>query len=109
MGAIDDFAFACAVDESPGYFTYEGSTMIIVQAAAEAKANLTSFTGTELFMPLVISHESLHVVIKALEGPDTSESLDDVEVIIVDFHGRKIQLTINILAYASDNSGIVFP
>jgi hypothetical protein len=108
MGAIDDFTFACAADNSPGYFTYEGNTMVIIQSAQDAQSGIRSFEGTEPFMALVVSHESIHVVLRRLEGDQVSESLDDVEVII-DHHGRKVQLTINILAFAHDNSGIVHP
>jgi|SRR5437588_4556411 len=108
MGAIDDFTFACAVDHSPGYFTYEGNVMIIIQSINDAKQGINSFEGTEPFIPLVISHESIHVVIKRLEGEQASESLDDLEVLI-EHHGRKVHLTINILAFATDNSGIVLP
>ena len=108
MGAIDDFVFACAIDDSPGYFTYEGNTMLIIQSGDDARSQTQGFVGTEPFMTLVISHESIHVVIKNIEGDAISESLDDVEVLI-DHFGRRIQLTINILSFAQDNSGIVFP
>lgn len=108
MGTIEDFVFACAVDDSPSYFTYEGHTMVIIQSVTDAKSGTTGFEGTEPFIPLVISHESIHVVIKSLEGAECSESLDDLEVII-NHNGRKVQLTINILAFAKDNSGIVLP
>jgi hypothetical protein len=108
MGAIEDFVFACANDDSPGYFTYEGNVMVIIQSGYDAKSGTPGFLGTEPFMDLVISHESIHVVIRDLEGERSSESMDDLEVVI-DHLGRKVQLTINILAYAHDNSGIVHP
>ncbi len=103
---IDDFALACAIDESPAYFTYHKRTMLIIQSAKDAKARVTSFRSIEPFMDALISHESIHVVIAAMEGGDISDSLDDLEV-IVEHGGVKFQVTLNNILFAKDNSGIV--
>ena len=105
---ISDFALACAVDESPPYFTYHNETMLIIQSAQDARAEVNSFESIEPFIDALISHESIHVVIKELEGGDTSDSLDDIEV-IVEHNGTKFQITLNNILFAKDNSGIVLP
>src|SRR3712207_9323965 len=81
---INDFAFACSVDGSiVGYFTYHCQTMLIVQSEQEAKAGINNFGRiAEPFMESFISHESIHVIIKNLEGTEASDSLDEVEVIV---------------------------
>jgi hypothetical protein len=106
--AIRDFALACAVDESPPYFTYHNETMVIIQSAQDARAEVNSFESIEAFIDALISHESIHVVIKELEGGDISDSLDDIEV-IVEHNGTKFQITLNNILFAKDNSGIVLP
>jgi hypothetical protein len=105
---IRDFALACAVDESPPYFTYHNETMVIIQSAQDARAEVNSFESIEPFIDVLISHESIHVVIKELEGGDISDSLDDIEV-IVEHNGTKFQITLNNILFAKDNSGIVLP
>lgn len=105
---IRDFALACAVDESPPYFTYHNETMLIIQSAQDARAGVNSFQSIEPFIDALISHESIHVVIKELEGGDISDSLDDIEV-IVEHNGTKFQITLNNILFAKDNSGIVLP
>jgi hypothetical protein len=108
--AINDFAFACSIDGSiVGYFTYHKQTMLIVQSEHEAKAGVNNFARiAEPFMGTLISHESIHVVIKKLEGTEASDSLDDVEV-IVEHNGRRLQVPLNFIHYTSDNSGILLP
>jgi hypothetical protein len=108
--AINDFAFACSVDGSiVGYFTYHYTTMLIVQSEEEAKAGINNFHRiAEPFMEPLISHESIHVVIKKLEGAEASDSLDEVEV-IVERGGVKLQVPLNFIHYSHDNSGIVLP
>ena len=106
--AINDFVLACAIDNSPGYFTYSGETMLIIQAAQDAKEGKSSFDYIEQFMGALVSHEAIHVAIKRLEGDDTSESLDDIEV-IVEHNGRRFQVTLNNILFASDESGLVVP
>lgn len=66
--AINDYALSCATDQVPGYFTYEGNCMIIVQSKASAKIDKNDFIDIEGFMPSLISHESIHVVITTLEN-----------------------------------------
>lgn len=106
--AISDFALACAIDDSPGYFTYSGETMLVIQAARDAKDGKSSFDYIEPFMGALVSHEAIHVAIKRLEGDETSESLDDIEV-IVEHNGRRFQVTLNNILFASDESGLVIP
>jgi hypothetical protein len=55
----------------------------------------------------LISHESIHVVISRIENSQTSESLDNIEV-IVETGGRRFQVSINNMLFANDQSGIVF-
>ena len=105
---INDFALACAIDESPAYFTYHKKTMLIIQPAQEARTGTRSFRYIEPFMEALISHESIHVVIKKFEGTEVSDSLDDIEV-IVEHQGAKFQVTLNNMLFARDNSGIVMP
>lgn len=105
---INDFALACSIDESPAYFTYHDQSMLIIQSAKDAKARVGSFQFIEPFMEALISHESIHVVIKKLNGAEVSDSLDDIEV-IVEHMGAKYQVTLNNMLFASDSSGIVTP
>lgn len=107
---INDFAFACSIDGSiVGYFTYHKQTMLIIQSEQEARSGINNFGRiAEPFMEALISHESIHVVLNALEDVETSDSLDDIEV-IVERDGIKLQVPLNFIHYASDNSGIVLP
>jgi hypothetical protein len=101
---INDFAFACSIDGSRvGYFTYHKQTMLIIESKINNFARIA-----EPFMEALISHESIHVVIKKLEGTGASDSLDDIEV-IVEHNGRKRQVPLNFIHYTSDNSGILLP
>jgi hypothetical protein len=103
---INDFALACAIDGSPAYFTYHNQTMLIIQSAQDAKAGAGSFHYIEPFIEALISHESIHVVIKKFAGAEVSDSLDDIEV-VVEHRGAKFQVTLNNMLFARDNSGIV--
>jgi hypothetical protein len=107
---INDFAFACSIDGSiVGYFTYHELTMLIVQSEQEARTGVNNFIKiAEPFMEALISHESIHVVINKLEGLKISDALDDVEV-IVERDGKRLQVPLNFIHYASDDSGIVLP
>jgi hypothetical protein len=72
---------------------------------------LKLFSDFEVIQPFVealISHESVHVVIKKLEGANISDSLDDIEI-IVERDGVKFQVTLNNILFAQDTSGIVTP
>jgi hypothetical protein len=104
---INDFALACSIDGSvAGYFTYHKQTMLIIQAEEEARSHINNFKFIEPFMGALISHECIHVVIKNIEGIETSDSLDDIEV-IVEHNGVKLQVTLNNILFAKDDSGIV--
>lgn len=107
---INDFAFACSIDGSiVGYFTYHKQTMLIVLSEEEAKSGVNNFVRiAERFIGALISHESIHVVVNGLENVEASDSLDDVEV-IVERDGVKLQVPLNFIHYASDNSGVVLP
>jgi hypothetical protein len=103
---INDFALACAIDGSPAYFTYHKQKMLIIESAQDAKAGIQSFKYIEPFMEALISHESIHVVIKKFEGDEVSDSLDDIEV-VVKRRSARFQVTLNNMLFARDNSGIV--
>jgi hypothetical protein len=103
---INDFAFACALDESPPYFTYERQTMLIIDSKEHVPRNINGFQYIEPFIESLVSHESVHVAIKELEGAEVSDSLDDMEV-IVEREGSRFQVTLNNMLFASDTSGIV--
>ncbi len=103
---IFDFAIACALDESPPYFTYEKKTMLIIESKENAVQNINGFRYIEPFIESLISHESVHVVIKNIEDAKTSDSLDDMEV-IVERDGSRFQVTLNNMLFAKDRSGIV--
>jgi hypothetical protein len=103
---INDFMFACALDDSPPYFTYEGQTMLIIESKEHATRNINGFQYIEPFIESLVSHESVHVAIKQLEGAEVSDSLDDMEV-IVEREGSKFQVTLNNMLFAKDSSGIV--
>jgi len=107
---INDFAFACSIDGSiVGYFTYHKQTMLIVLSEEEAKSGINNFVRiAERFIGALISHESIHVVLNRLENLEASDSLDDVEV-IVERDGVKLQVPLNFIHYASDDSGVVMP
>ncbi len=105
---MNNFAFACATDGSPPYFTYEGETMMIINSQEDATLGKSGFHNVEPQMEGLISHESIHVVIKRLMDQEVSDALDDIEVIVT-HRGLKFQVTLNNLAFARDMSGIVTP
>jgi len=105
---INDFALACAIDESPAYFTYDKETMLIIESKHEAKSATNDFGSIEPFMEALISHETVHVAINELEGGSISDSLDDLEI-IVERDGVRFQVTLNNILFARDMSGIVLP
>lgn len=107
--AIDDFAIACSIDGSvTGYFTYHKHTMLIILAEQEAKLGINNFKSIEPFMESLVSHESLHIIINRIESIEASDSLDDIEV-RVEYQGIKMQVTLNNILFANDNSGLVIP
>lgn len=103
---INDFSFACAIDDSIPYFTYEDGTMIIINSKKNEMLGINGFLDIERHIEGLISHESIHALIACLEGTDVSDALDDIEVIIV-YKGLKFQVTVNNLAFARDASGLV--
>jgi hypothetical protein len=105
---INDFTLACAIDQSPAYFTYEDETMLIIQSRQDAQLGLNSFSNIEAFIDALVSHESIHVVIKCLENANISDSLDDLEV-VVEHNGTRFQVSLNNILFAKDNSGLVLP
>lgn len=105
---IDDVVFACAIDGSPPYFTYEGSTMLIINSETHAKHGISGFKDIERYIDAIVSHESIHAVIKRIEPSVDPDAIDDLEVIVV--RGRmKFQVTLNNMAFAVDSSGLVLP
>ncbi|MGE0243494.1 MAG: hypothetical protein AB7P56_06160 [Nitrososphaeraceae archaeon] len=105
--SISDFVLACSMDDSPGYFTYDNNdTMLIIQSKSSAISNQSDFNCIEPYIELIITHESLHFIIKMLESSTVSEKLDDLEV-IVNRNSKNYQVTVNNMLFASDNSGLV--
>jgi hypothetical protein len=80
--------------------------MIIIQSKSSALARQSDFYYIEPYIELLISHESLHFVIKRIEGSLESEKLDNLEV-IVHRNAKNYQVTVNNMLFASDNSGLV--
>ncbi|GBC72658.1 hypothetical protein HRbin04_00048 [archaeon HR04] len=105
---IDDVMFACAIDGSPPYFTYEGSTMLIINSEMHARHGMSGFKGIERYIEAIISHESIHAVIKRIEPSIDPDAIDDIEV-IVSRGMMRFQVTLNNMAFAVDNSGLVLP
>ena len=105
--SVCDFVLACSIDDSPSYFTYDNDdTMIIIQSKSSALASHSDFYYIEPYIELLVSHESLHFVIKKIQGTRESEMLDDLEVIVYR-NTKNYQVTINNMLFASDNSGLV--
>ncbi|MEM2760605.1 MAG: hypothetical protein QXN83_08525 [Nitrososphaerales archaeon] len=105
---INDFVFACAIDGSPAYFTYENETMLIINSEEDERRGASGFLNIEPFIEALISHETIHVLIKRMINHEVSDALDDLEV-IVRHRGIAFQVTLNNIAFASDLSGIVLP
>jgi hypothetical protein len=105
---IENFALACAIDGSPPYFTYHNQIMLIIQSKNHAEYKISDFEHIEPIIEALISHESIHVVIKKLEGADISDSLDDIEL-LVERNGTRFLVTLNNMLFAKDMSGIVTP
>lgn len=69
---------------------------------------MSGFRNIESYMEALVSHESIHVIIKRFTEQEISDALDDLEVIVT-HKGLKFQVTLNNLAFARDMSGIVTP
>ena len=105
---INNFIFACSIDDSPGYFTYDSNNMLIIKSKKSSKSKINDFEYIEPFIESLISHESIHTVIKKIETSSISDSLDDLEI-VVEREGTKFQVTLNNMLFARDMSGIVLP
>ena len=116
MGIVD-FTVACSYDDSQEYCTYDnpvfysdnhlGYSLMFISSKESALSNGKSFTNIEDLIERVISHETIHVVILELEGKDSSDKLDDLEISITFGAGRTHIIRMNFLGYASDNTGLV--
>lgn len=105
--SICNFVFACSIDDSPAYFTYDNiDNMIIIKSKSSCIHEKDDFNHIEPYMGTLISHESIHVAIKKHEGSSISEKLDDLEIIIMR-GGQAFQITINNFAFTNDTSGLV--
>ena len=56
--AINNFIFACSIDDSPGYFTYDSNNMLIIKSKKSSKSKINDFEYIEPFIESLISHES---------------------------------------------------
>lgn len=116
MGIVD-FTVACSYDDSQEYCTYDnpvfyldkhlGYSLMFVVSKESELTNANSFTNIEDLMERVISHETIHVAILELEGKDSSDKLDDLEISFNFGAGRTHIIRMNFLGYASDNTGLV--
>lgn len=114
---ISDFVFASSFDDSQEYCTYDNpvilqnedysySLMFILSRQSQLLKQL-SFSNIEDLIVRVISHETIHVVIGKLEGRDTSDKLDDLEINFSFDIGRTHIIRMNFLGYADDDTGLV--
>lgn len=114
---INDFCFACSYDDSQEYCTYDNpivdvdnqssySLMFILSRDSQTNRDLGFITIEDLIVR-VISHETIHVIILNLEGRDTSDKLDDLELAFTFGAGRTHIIRMNYLGYADDNTGLV--
>ena len=116
MGIIDVFV-ACSFDESQEYCTYDnpeysqnnliGYSLMLVKSKLSEMNRLDSFGHIESLIERVISHETIHVVIKKIEGQETSDRLDDLEITFPVGRGKIHIIRINFLGYANDETGLV--
>jgi len=114
---IVDFTLACSYDDSQEYCTYDnpiaesneeiGYSLMFVVSKTSELSDAKSFTNIEDLIERVIAHETIHVVILGLEGRDSSDKLDDLEISITFGAGRTHLIRMNFLGYASDNTGLV--
>ena len=116
MGIID-ITVACSVDDSLEYCTYDnaeylqneliGYSLMMIQSKYSAINKLNGFDHIEDLIERVISHETIHIVILKMEGKDTSDKLDDLEISFPIGMGRIHIINMNYLGYANDNTGLV--
>ncbi len=79
--------------------------LIVSRNAEESKTH--SFGLVENLIERVISHETIHVIIKKLENQETSDKLDDFELLYSVGVGKPRLIKMNFLGYANDNTGLV--
>jgi hypothetical protein len=118
MGIVD-FTLACSYDDSQEYCTYDnpisvsesddkiGYSLMFVVSKVSALSKEKSFAHIEDLIERVISHETIHTVILELEGRNSSDKLDDLEITITFGAGRTHLIRMNFLGYADDNTGLV--
>lgn len=117
MVGIYDFAFASSFDDSQEYCTYDNpmilqnnehcySLMFIFSRESQILKQ-QSFSNIEDLLVRVISHETIHVVIGKLEGRESSDKLDDLELKFSFGAGRTHIIRMNFLGYANDDTGLV--
>ncbi len=122
---IFDITFACSNDNAEvSYFRYDnpeyfqkgliGYSLLIVKCKPSEINGIDDFGHMENLIERVISHETIHVILDKLEGKETSEKLDDFEIIIQFGMGKKpIIINMNYFGYAdyfglaSDNTGLI--
>ncbi|WP_458747421.1 hypothetical protein [Candidatus Nitrosocosmicus sp. T] len=108
---------ACSYDDSLEYCTYDnpasytdnqlGYSLMFIASKESELTNSKSFTNIEDLIERVISHETIHIVILELEGKDSSDKLDDLEISVTFGAGRTHIIRMNFLGYANDNTGLV--
>jgi hypothetical protein len=114
---INDFCLACSSDDSQEYCTYDNPTlsigenseyslMFILSRTSEIH-HTTGFANIEDLIERVISHETIHVVILQLQDKETSDKLDDLEILYTFGAGRSHIIRMNYLGYADDDTGLV--
>ena len=114
---INDFAFASSFDDSQEYCTYDNPTnfqnndfcysLMFIFSRESQILKEQSFPNIEDLLVRVISHETLHVVIGKLEGRESSDKLDDLEIQFSFGAGRTHIIRMNFLGYANDDTGLV--
>jgi hypothetical protein len=108
---------ACSFDESQEYCTYDnpeysqneliGYSLLLIKSKFSEVNGLYSFGHIESLIERVISHETIHVVIKKIEGQETSDRLDDLEITFPVGRGKTHIIKMNFLGYANDETGLV--
>ena len=114
---IIDVTVACSFDDSTEYCTYDnpdyknnesmGYSLMFIHSKYSEKAKLNGFNHMENLIERVISHESIHIVLIKLEGKDTSDKLDDLEIYFPVGLGKIHIINMNYLGYATDNTGLI--
>ena len=84
-----------------------GYSLMLVKSKFSEMNGLDSFGHIESLIERVISHETIHVVIKKIEGQETSDRLDDLEITFPVGRGKIHIIRINFLGYANDETGLV--